>query len=160
MKMTIKLHWLFAALFALPAYAQKPDSPRMNPSPSEEAEVWNAIKQFNAAFARNDPAKYFSYVDPEITVITPANPYRVEGIADDRAEFEYSLKTNVSRVGYFQEMQPKVQLFGNIAVVTYFSRGSYGPEGHEKVCYYKETDVLRKQSGNWKVVHIHVSATE
>jgi ketosteroid isomerase-like protein len=125
-----------------------------------ESEVWHVIEEFNTAFARNDPAKYFSHIDPDITVITPSNPYRVEGLQDDRQEFEYSLKTGASRVGYFQEMQPKVQIFGQTAVVTYYSRGSYGPEGQEKVCYYKETDVLHKKNGKWKIVHIHVSATE
>ena len=54
-------------------------------------------------------------------------------------------------------MQPKVQLYGDVAVVTYFSRGSYGPE--ETVAYLKETDVLVRRANGWKIVHIHVSAT-
>jgi ketosteroid isomerase-like protein len=124
-----------------------------------ESEVWHVIEDLNIAFARNDLAKYFSYIDPDITVITPSNPYRVEGIQDDREEFEYGLKNGTGRVGYFQELQPKVQLFGDIAVVTYYTRGSYGPEGQQKTRYYKETDVLHKKDGKWKVVHIHVSAT-
>ena len=124
-----------------------------------ESEVWHVIEELNAAFAANDVAKYFSYIDAHITVITPSNPYRVEGIRDDREEFERGLKSGAGRVGYFQEMQPKVQLLGDVAVVTYYSRGSYGPEGQEQVRYYKETDVLHKKNGKWKVVHIHVSAT-
>ncbi len=124
-----------------------------------ESEVWHVIEVLNAALAANDVAKYFSYIDADITVLTPSNPYRVEGIRDDREEFERGLKSGAGRVGYFQEMQPKVHLFGDVAVVTYFSRGSYGPEGQEKVRYYKETDVLHKKNGKWKVVHIHVSAT-
>jgi len=124
-----------------------------------ESEVWHEVEELNKAFARNDVAKYFSYIDPNITVITPLNPYRVEGIEDDREEFEYGLKNGSGRVGYFQEMQPKIQLFGDVAVVTYYSRGSYGPQGQEKVHYLKETDVLHKMNGKWKVVHIHVSAT-
>ena len=124
-----------------------------------ESEVWHEVEELNKAFARNDVPKYFSYIDPNITVITPLNPYRVEGIEDDREEFEYGLKNGSGRVGYFQEMQPKIQLFGDVAVVTYYSRGSYGPQGQEKVHYLKETDVLHKMNGKWKVVHIHVSAT-
>lgn len=57
-------------------------------------------------------------------------------------------------------MQAKVQLLGNTAVVTYFSRGSYGPEDQQKVCYYKETDLLVRKTDGWKVVHIHVSSTK
>lgn len=125
-----------------------------------EAQAWQVIKDFNRAFASNDPEKYFTYIDDEITVITPSNPYRVEGIKDDREEFEYGLNTGAARIGYFQEMQPKIQLLGNTAVVTYFSRGSYGPPGQQKTLYYKETDVLLRRDGKWKIVHIHVSATQ
>ena len=122
-----------------------------------EQEVLKTIKDFNRAFADNDPERYFSFVADDITVITPSNPYRVKGIADDRAEFEYGLQTGKTRVGYFQELQPNVQVYGEVAVVTYHSRGSYGPEA--KVAYLKETDVLVRREGAWKIVHIHVSAT-
>ena len=55
--------------------------------------------------------------------------------------------------------QPRVQRYADVAIVTYFSRGSYGPEGEERAAYLKETNVLVKREGGWKVVHIHVSAT-
>jgi ketosteroid isomerase-like protein len=126
---------------------------------ASELQVFQIIKDFNRAFKNNDPEKYFSYIDDQITVITPSNPYRVEGIKDDREEFEFGIRSGAARVGYFQEMQPVVQLYDDVAVVTYFSRGSYGPEGQAKTLYYKETDVLVRKSGTWKIVHIHVSAT-
>lgn len=125
-----------------------------------ELQVFQVIKDFNRAFKNNDPEKYFSYIDDQITVITPSTPYRVEGIKDDREEFEYGIRSGAARVGYFQEMQPLVRLYGDVAVVTYFSRGSYGPVGQAKTLYYKETDVLVRKSGTWKIVHIHVSATQ
>lgn len=129
-------------------------------SSATESQVLQVIKDFNLSFKNNDPDKYFTYIDDQITVITPSNPYRVEGIKDDREEFEYGIRSGAARVGYFQEMQPKVQLYGDVAVVTYFSRGSYGPEGQAKTFYYKETDVLARKDGSWKIVHIHVSATQ
>jgi ketosteroid isomerase-like protein len=147
------------ALLGTLSGATRAQSNRMNPAAANEAKVLEVVSAFNRAFAANDPAKYFSYIDPEIVVITPSNPYRVEGIAHDREEFDYSLRTGVSRVGYFQELQRKVQLFGDAAVVTYYSRGSYGREGEQKVAYYKETDVLARRGDTWKIVHIHLSAT-
>jgi ketosteroid isomerase-like protein len=146
-----------AGLLSAVVYGERPS--HINTMPNIEKEVLQVIEDFNGAFARNDVEKYFSYIDPEVTVITPSNPYRVEGIHDDREEFEYSLHIGVGRVGYFQEMQPKVQLFGDTAVVTYFSRGSYGPNGQAKIGYYKETDVLTRRSSGWKIVHIHLSST-
>lgn len=92
-------------------------------------------------------------------MLTPSNPYRVEGIAADRAEFEAGLRSGATRVHFFQEMEPNVQLYGDTAVVTYFPRGSYGPVEAARTAYFKETDVLTRRDGRWKVVHVHVSAT-
>lgn len=125
----------------------------------EQQAVWSVIAAFNRAFADNDPDRYFSFIDPALTVITPGNPYRVEGLAADREGFEYGLSLGYSRVGYFQELQPRVEVYGEAALVTYHSRGAYGPEGQTKMAYLKETDVLIRRDGEWKIVHIHVSAT-
>src|ERR1700737_4393091 len=155
---SIAIPWIVVVL-TMAANAADTDNNTAMSKTATESEVLEVIKNFNRAFANNDPDKYFTYIARDITVITPSNPYRVEGLEQDRAEFEHSLRSGVSRVGYFQEMQPKVQLLGETAVVTYFSRGSYGPKGQEKVCYYNETDVLQKKAGPWKIVHIHVSST-
>ncbi len=122
-----------------------------------EREVFETVRAFNRAFAANDPETYFTFVDDGITLLLPSCPYRVDGKADDREEFEFGLGRGWTRVGYFQEMQPKVQLHGDVAVVTYFSRGSYGEGANEKVRCYKETDIWVKRPDGWKVVHIHLS---
>jgi ketosteroid isomerase-like protein len=122
-------------------------------------EVWQVVREFNRAFADNDVERYFTFLAEGITVLTPSNPYRVEGITADREEFEFSLRRGVTRVGYFQEMQPHVQVYGDVAIATYFSRGSYGEGDRAKVLYLKETDVLVRRDGKWTIVHIHVSTT-
>jgi ketosteroid isomerase-like protein len=124
----------------------------------EAAEVWAVVTAFNRAFAANDAERYFSFIAEEISVLTPGNPYRVEGQGADREEFEFGLRAGYSRVGYFQEMQPRVQVYGDVAVATYFSRGHYGPEGSSRALFLKETDVLVRRPQGWKIVHIHVSA--
>jgi ketosteroid isomerase-like protein len=122
-----------------------------------EAEVWRVIEEWNAAFAANDVERYFSFIDESITVLTASNPYRVEGMPDDRAEFEFGLKTGYSRVRYFEEVAPIVRVFGDTALATYFNRGYYGPEGGGQLAYLKETNVLHRKDGRWRIVHIHVS---
>lgn len=122
-----------------------------------EAEVWRVIEDWNAAFAANDAERYFQNIDESIVVLTPSNPYRVEGIVDDRAEFEFGLRQGYSRVSYFEEIAPIIRVYGDTAVATYFSRGYYGPEGHAQMIYLKETNVLRRENGRWRIVHIHIS---
>jgi ketosteroid isomerase-like protein len=125
----------------------------------QETEVWQVIRAFNEAFAANDVNRYFTYMDDDLVVIVPHSPYRIEGIAHDREGFEYSLKTGSGRVGYFQSLQPLIRVYGDSAIVTYYSRGSYGAEGLAKTAYYKETDILIRRTDGWKIAHIHVSAT-
>lgn len=124
----------------------------------EEEQIWEVVSKFNQAFAENDTDEYFSHLDDEVIVIIPSNPYRLEGVEADREGFVYYLKNGAARVGYFQALQPHIRLSGNTAVVTYHSRGAYGPEGGEHTRYLKETDVLEKQGGGWKIIHIHISA--
>jgi ketosteroid isomerase-like protein len=128
------------------------------PQVDVHAEVWNTIRQFNDAFAENDPQRYFTFIDETVTVIIPGCPYRIEGIEDDREEFEFSLRRGATQIGYFQELQPKIDVYGDVAVVTYYSRGSYGREDTARTLYLKETDVLVRRGSVWKIVHIHVSA--
>jgi ketosteroid isomerase-like protein len=54
-----------------------------------------------------------------------------------------------------------VRVSGEMALVTYYSRGSYGDgnEGSGKTLYLKETDVLIRRQDGWKILHIHVSAS-
>lgn len=122
----------------------------------DQRTVWQVIVRWNRAFAENDVERYFEFIDQNITVLTPGNPYRVEGIIDDRNEFEFGLSTGRSKVGFFQMIQPLIRVFGDMAIVTYFSRGYYGSD-NGNILYFKETDVLALQDGNWKIVHIHLS---
>jgi ketosteroid isomerase-like protein len=152
---------LRATVLALPALAlgAAAGAASDGAGPDGTREVLEVVREWNRAFARNDVDTYFSYIDAGVTVITPSSPYRVEGIGDDRAIFERDLKSGRGRVGFFREMQPLVQRFGDLAVVTYYSRGDYGPESADRTLHYKETDVLLKREGRWRIVHIHVSAT-
>jgi ketosteroid isomerase-like protein len=129
-------------------------SPTLSPA---EQEVWQVLEAFNRAFANNDAEGFFSFFDDDISLFTPSNPYRVEGRAVDREEYDYGQRVGYSRVKFFQPLQPQINVFGDMAVVTYYTRGSYGPT--DKLVYLKETDVLVRRGGVWKVFHIHISAT-
>lgn len=124
---------------------------------AEARDVWRVVEAWNATFAANDAEAYFSYIDDDITVMTAAGPYRVEGLPDDRHEYEFGIHRGYSRVSLFQEIAPIVHVLGDVAVATYFNRGFYGPEDAGKMIYLKETNVLVKRPEGWKIIHIHVS---
>jgi ketosteroid isomerase-like protein len=123
---------------------------------SSEKEVWTVIQNWNEAFAANAVDSYFNFIHDDLTLIVPSSPYRIESKKLDRAEFIWSLNNGVSKVQFFQELDPEIQIFGNTAIVSYYTRGVYG-ELKLEMTYLKETDVLVKESGKWKIIHIHVS---
>lgn len=123
-----------------------------------EAEVSTVVKEWNRAFARNDPEPYFGYIHDDLTLFIASSPYRIDGKKDDREEFEWSLEKERTRVSLFQELQMNVQMLSETsALVTYHNRGAYGPDGEEQMIYLKETNVLVKQNDKWEIIHIHVS---
>jgi len=128
----------------------------MYPTPTRD-EVLQVVRDWNDAFAQNDVERYFTYVDEDVSVLTPAIPYRVEGLAQDREDFEFSLRSGKTWVQLFQMMQPSVLLAAEAAVVTYFWRGCLGKGEAATTASFKETDVLFRRSGAWKIVHIHLS---
>jgi ketosteroid isomerase-like protein len=124
---------------------------------SEEKEVIKTVMDWNNAFEANDPNAYFQFISDDLSLFVPSSPYRIDGKKEDREEFEYSLRKGWTKVGYFQEIQMEVKVYGTTAVATYYNRGTYGEGTNEKLVYLKETDVLVKEAGKWKIVHIHVS---
>ena len=121
----------------------------------QKEEVLKVINEWNEHFARNNAEEYFKFLSNDITLFIGSSPYRIDGLEHDREEFEYSLKQGWTTVGYFQMFQMNIQIYGDTAVATYHTRGSYGLE--PKIVFLKETNVLVKEDGNWKIVHIHVS---
>ena len=126
---------------------------------NSEQEILEVIKEWNDRFTNNDTEGYFTHIHNDLTLFTPSSPYRIDGKQDDREEFEWSLKRSKTKVHFFQELQPHIQVYGNSAIVTYYTRGAYGPDSSEQIHYLKETNVLVKENGKWQIVHIHVSKT-
>lgn len=124
---------------------------------TEEKEILAIVKAWNDSFTRNDNETYFTYIHDDLTLFIPSSPYRIDGKQDDKDEFDWSLSKSRTKVHFFQELQPNVQIYGNTAIVTYHNRGAYGPDGNEQVYYLKETNVLIKENDRWKIIHIHTS---
>lgn len=123
----------------------------------EKQQVWRAVRAWNTAFERNDADGFFHYMHDDVSLFVPSCPYRIEGREPDRKGYDNGLATGRSRVVFFQEMQPLITVIGNVALVTYHTRGCYGPPGAERTVDMKETNVLVKENDAWKVLHVHLS---
>ena len=82
----------------------------------KEREVLEVVRGWNDAFASNDPATYFTYIHDDLTLFIPSSPYRIDGKQDDKDEFEWSLNKSRTKVHFFQELQPTVQVYQSRSV--------------------------------------------
>ena len=124
---------------------------------STEKEVLEVVKAWNDCFTNNDIENYFNYIHDDLTLFIPSSPYRIDGKKDDKEEFEWSISKSKTKVHFFQELQPTVQVYDSTAIVSYYNRGAYGPDGNEQIYYLKETNVLIRENEKWKIIHIHTS---
>ena len=138
------------------AQLEQPDS-HFEAWSADQLEVWRTVERWNDAFEANDVPRYFEFIDHDITVLTPSGPFRVDGIAADRREFAFAIDKGYGRVSLFQEFQPRVRVVGDMAFAVYYNRGWYGEGATAKMIHLRETNVLVRRDGAWKIAHIHVS---
>jgi hypothetical protein len=73
---------------AAAALANFPPRPEWS---AEQVAVWQTVTEWNDAFEANDTETYFSFIAPDIVILTPGSPYRVEFKDPDRRELEYRI---------------------------------------------------------------------
>ncbi len=120
-----------------------------------EKELLDIEDKMTAAYVTKNLTAYLQYIDPSVSAFHASNPYRI----DDRQVVQDALSVfykSTNPTGLYK-LQPRVQLYGDTAVVTYHfvetaSEGTrdYSFEG-------KQTDVFVKKQGKWVLIHFHSS---
>lgn len=120
----------------------------------QEKDVWGVIKAWNAAYEAGDADKFFSHFDENADFFTMTSATRVDDLSNFRSIFEGSLKSKVKRKSVL--LSPEVKVFGDTAIATQHARISIGGVTQS----VRQTQVLRKADGGWKIIHLHVSPVE
>ena len=123
---------------------------------TEEKELLEAENRITTAFLKKDVESFFKDSDERLSAFHASNPYRI----DDRQSIENALKTfnKYSTPTGLYKVQPRVQLYGDCAVVTYHFIETGEAEGGKLYAYEgKQTDVFVKKQGKWTLVHFHSS---
>ena len=120
-----------------------------------EKELLDIEDKMTAAYVSKNLAAYLQYIDPAVTAFHASNPYRI----DDRQVVQDALGMfykNTDPSGLYK-LQPRVQLYGDAAIVTYhfLETGGEGPRAYSYEG--KQTDVFVKKQGKWVLVHFHSS---
>jgi ketosteroid isomerase-like protein len=110
----------------------------------------------NAAYARNDLEKYFSYYADDLTQWWPSG--RV-GLASYRDSWTKFVKSGGGiELAEVSDLQVQVDPSEDAAIATYLlrvrTRSATGKVSEE---VNQETDVWTKRGGRWQIVHLHYS---
>lgn len=139
---------LVAALISFSAMAEHHSS--------ADAEVRDAVKAFNSAYASNDVETYFSHYAADATVY-------FYGARQDLSAYHEEWAEMVDAGGGIEknelsDLQVQVMPSGDVAVATYFVDYRLRmPNGEVSVAKAFESEVWQKIDGDWKIVNLHYS---
>ncbi len=101
-----------------------------------------------------DPSGYLEISAPEVTYFDPFLQRRVDGL--EALAAWYAPLRGTIRIDHYDMIEPKVQVCGDAAVLT-FNLASYsGTEAMHWNC----TEVYRHGQQGWRIVHTHWSIAQ
>ncbi|MDZ7414122.1 MAG: nuclear transport factor 2 family protein [candidate division KSB1 bacterium] len=107
------------------------------------------------AFNKGDVKGILGYFDKDLVGFSSTRHARLKGLRALRQTIEYYL-TQADKVD-FKILQPQVQAFGDVAVVSFYWTVTLEKKGKSRVIEGRGTHVYAKRDGAWKVVHEHFS---
>ena len=121
---------------------------------NQEKELLDLENKMSSAYLSKTVEGFFPGDEEGVSTFHASNPYRM----DDRRSIENALKTfyKYSTPTGLYKVQPRVQIYGDAAVVTYHFIETGEAEGGKLYAYEgKQTDVFVKKQGKWTLVHFH-----
>jgi len=111
-------------------------------------------RQSLEGWQKGDPDPLLATLDPEITYIHAVTPRRLEGLPAVKAFFERY--RGMPLFDSFEMADPKVQISGNVAVLTYLFVRRNGTVTSR----WNATEVYRHNPEGWRVLHTHWSMVQ
>ena len=122
---------------------------------AEEANVWRTVQDMNRAWTTGNPEKLRDYFHDEMIAITATDHDRLAGrqaCLDSWTRFAVS-----AEIHSFTESDPRVQLYGDTAIVTYYYDMSFQMDGQTTRASGRDMFVMIKREGKWWAVADHFS---
>jgi ketosteroid isomerase-like protein len=153
-KLSLVMLLAVAALVTLAASAR--GSLAQNAPQSVGEQVIAREKASLEAWQRKDKAFFENFMSEDSTYFSFANPYLE---TDPKTNFlpKFEKYVEMFKINDFQMYNPKVQVYGDTAILTYNSSVSISFGGQPMNYTAKMTSVYVKQNGTWRVVHAHES---
>ena len=144
---------LFATVIGLVLLAV--NSTSAEPSPQAMAAQIIALEKGSVeAWQKKDKAFYANFLADDATFFSSESPYLE---TDPKENFlpKFEQYAEMFKINDFQMHNPRVQIYGDTAILTYNSSVSVNFGGQPLNYTAKVTSVYVKQGNTWRVVHAH-----
>jgi ketosteroid isomerase-like protein len=120
-----------------------------------EREVWETLRELNDTWTKGNPEDLINYFHVDMVAITPTDRKRREGREACVADWVEFAKT--AKIHGWKEMDPRIQIYGNVAVVTYYFDISFEKNGQTTSFGGRDMFIFVKEGGRWWAVADHFS---
>ena len=159
MKIRLSLVLFVLLLFAL-AWGLAAATGRAAPGAERNEDVARAViareKASVEAWQRKDKAFYADFLADDATFFGPMNPY-LETAPKENFLPKFEQYAEMFKTLDFQMYNPRVQVYGDTAILTYNSSSTVNVGGRVMNYTGKVTSVYVRQGNTWRVVHSHES---
>ena len=119
-------------------------------------EVWMTLRSLNDAWTKGNPDDLKEHFHKDMVAITGTDRERIEG--REACVTSWSDFANNAQIHYWKEIDPKIQMYGDTAVVTYYFDMSFDMGGQTIDMGGRDMFVFVKEGGKWWVVADQFSA--
>ena len=154
-RLSLHLALLFLALGGL-GFLANAVSADPQPQTDVAAQIIARERASVAAWQRRDRAFFENYLAEDATYFGPMNPYLE---TEPRVNFlpKFERIAEIFKIVEFEMYNPRVQVYGDIAILTYNNSVMANFNGRPINYTGKMTVVYRRQGNDWRVVHGHES---
>ena len=145
----------FFTLFLVAGLAAGLAAPVTAQTPEEEVQALTRELLENIYLHPNSEF-YAAYVDVDVTAYE-GTPTRQDGLDFHLFMLRQMAAADTGTAKHLELLNPKVQLYGDVAIVTATSQVTSVQQGEVAVSYLHETRVWVHSEDGWKLVHFHKS---
>jgi uncharacterized protein (TIGR02246 family) len=146
----------FLALSILTLLASQGRAATDAPQAAIAAQIIAREKSSVDAWTRKDKAFFADFMADDATYFSPMHPYLEENPKENFLP-KFEKYAELIKFNDIQMYNPRVQVYGDTAILTYNSAVSVTMAGQPMNYTAKVTSVYVKQGNTWRVVHAHES---
>ena len=113
-------------------------------------EVWETVCRLNDCWTKGDARDLVNFFHRDMVAITPTDRSRREG--REACVAGWAGFAAAAQIHHFHPADPRIQLYGETAVVTYYYDMSFEMGGPTIAASGRDMMVLVKEAGRWWVV--------